>query len=256
MALCVERYMPKDRRYRVVDLGSRAVRGQELTNRQLLVGHDCDITGVDVRPGPNVDVVMKRPYRVPLKTNSADVVFCGQVLEHVPFFWASLLEMARVLKPDGLLFVTVPSRGHVHGRNDCWRFYPDGLRAMAAFAGLTVREAHTDFPPTVSGRRHDYARIDADRYYWGDTVGVFQKPASYPSLSMWRVRRVVLRRANRVGDLGHTPVHDEPSDVRSRGVLGPASASAATAAAGARPRTVALRRGLAAVRRRVRPAAR
>jgi SAM-dependent methyltransferase len=256
MALCVERYMPKDRRYRVVDFGSRAVRGQELTNRQLLLGHDCEITGVDVRSGPNVDVVMKRPYRVPLRANSADVVFAGQVLEHVPFFWASLLELARVLRPNGLLFVTVPSRGHVHGRDDCWRFYPDGLRAMAAFAGLTVREAHTDFPPTVNGRRHDYSRIDADRYYWGDTVGVLQKPRGYPSFTMWRVRRVVRRWANRAGDLSETRVLDEPSDVRARGVLGPASAGSGTAAAAARPRAVALRRTLGGLRRRVRAAGR
>jgi SAM-dependent methyltransferase len=197
MAACVERYMRKDRHYRVVDFGSRVSRGPKMTHRELLREHDCDITGVDIRGGRNVDVVMRRPYRIPLRANSADVAFAGQVFEHVPFPWASMLELARVLKPGGLLFVTVPSRGHVHAHYDCWRIYPDGLRALAAFARLDTLEARTDFPPITGRKKHDYARIDADEHYWGDSVGVYRKPERYPSRRMWPVRQVVVAWANR-----------------------------------------------------------
>lgn len=192
--------MPTGRRYRVVDFGSRVSRRRDLvTHAQLLGNHDCEIVGVDVRRGQNVDVVMKKPYRIPLKSNSADVVFAGQTFEHIPFFWASILEIARVLAPNGYLFLTVPSRGHVHAKQDCWRYYPDGMRAMAAFARLELREAHTDFPPATGRRRHDYAAIDAENQYWGDTVGVFQKPESYPSLAIAPMRKVLVWWANRVG---------------------------------------------------------
>jgi SAM-dependent methyltransferase len=196
MARCVDRYMPKDRRYVVVDFGSFSAKKRlTMTHRQLLADHDCEITGVDIRPGDNVDVVMRKPYRLPIKSKSVDVVISGQVFEHIPFFWASMLEIARVLKPGGYFFMTVPSRGHVHTEVDCWRYYPDGIRAMAAFAALTAREARTQFPPKRD-KRHDYQSIDSESHYWGDTVGVFQKPKRYP----WRmavVRPPLLWWANR-----------------------------------------------------------
>ena len=206
--------MPRGRKYRIVDVGSRISPKQSLTHRTLLEGYDYEYTGVDIRRGRNVDVVMRKPYRVPLKSNTADVVFSGQVFEHIPFFWASMLEIARVMKPGGYLFLTAPSRGHIHSALDCWRYYPDGLRAMAAFAGLALREAYTDFPPSVPSTRpqprHDYARIDTANYYWGDTVAVFQKPARYPALKIGVVREVVVWWANRVGDLSRVPA--PPSD--------------------------------------------
>jgi SAM-dependent methyltransferase len=40
---------------------------------------------------------------------SFDTVLCNAVLEHDPFFWKSLSEMRRVLKPGGLLIVGVPA---------------------------------------------------------------------------------------------------------------------------------------------------
>jgi SAM-dependent methyltransferase len=217
MALCIERYLEKGRRYRVLDLGARISPNQKLTHKQLLADYDVVYTGVDVQKGRNVDVVMKRPYRIPVKSRTVDLVFSGQTFEHIPFPWASILEVARVLVPGGLAFITVPSRGHVHGEYDCWRYYPDGLRALAAWSGLETVEAHTDFPPVVEGverprrqswaptvprGRHDYAQLATrEGYYWGDSVGVFRKPNRRAPLPMAIVRSAVLLWANRVGGL-------------------------------------------------------
>ena len=219
MALCVERYMPKDRKHRVVDFGGRTSPRQTVTHRELLREHDCDYTAVDIREGGNVDLVMEKPYRVPLPSNSADVILAGQVFEHVRFFWASMLELARILKPGAYLFVTVPSRGHVHATYDCWRYYPDGLRAMAAFAGLELCEAHTDFPPIRGRRKHDFAAIDTENYYWGDSVGVFRKPRRYPSRRIALVRAVNRWWANRIGDLSGVPAPGR-EDPRRDDILG------------------------------------
>jgi SAM-dependent methyltransferase len=183
-----------------------------------LQDYDCDYTGVDIRAGANIDVVMTKPYRIPLKSRSFDVVLSGQVFEHVPFFWASLLEIARVMKPRAYFFLTVPSRGHRHSTYDCWRVYPDGLRAMAAWSRLNLREAFTDFPPTVGARKHDFKAIDDANHYWGDTVGVFQKPARYPSLRAAVLSAPVRLWANRIADLEGVP---EPKRRRGRrNVLG------------------------------------
>jgi SAM-dependent methyltransferase len=219
MGLSIQRYMDKGRRYRVLDFGSGTSPGQRLTHRNLLSEYDCDYTGVDVREGNNIDRVMEKPYRIPAKGGSFDIVLSGQVFEHVPFFWASLLEIARVMRPGAYFFMTVPSRGHVHSTYDCWRVYPDGMRAMAAWSRLNLREAFTDFPPSIPGRRkkHDFGAIDADNYYWGDSVGVFQKPARYPSLRAAVLRSAVLLWANRIGDIeGVRRPKADPSKVADR----------------------------------------
>jgi SAM-dependent methyltransferase len=232
MKLSIQRYMEKDRKYRVLDFGSGTSPRQTLTHRSLLAEYDCDYTGVDVRKGNNIDIVMKKPYRIPLRSKSVDIVVSGQVFEHVPFFWASLLEIARVMKPHAYFFLTVPSRGHMHSTYDCWRIYPDGLRSMAAWSRLRLREGFTDFPPPIGDaglprKKHDFAEIDSENYYWGDTVGVFQKPADYPTLRAAVLRGAVLPWVNRIENLEGVPKPKadprgvaERSPARRKDVLG------------------------------------
>lgn len=202
MAQSMAKYLPKDRHLDVLELGSGASPNQTVTHRSLFDGVDHNYVGVDVRPAPNVDRLMQRPYSIPARSGSVDVVVAGSVFEHVPFFWASILELARVLRPNGLLFATVPSRGHKHSPVDCWRMYPDGMRAIAAASRLTLLDVHTHFPPRTSeDNRHDYPRIDVETDYWGDTVAVFRKPLRYAP-SMRLVRPLVRWWANRSAQYG------------------------------------------------------
>ena len=48
--------------------------------------------------------------RIPLETGALDSTFCMEVLEHVEDDRTALGEIARVVKPGGSLFVTVPNR--------------------------------------------------------------------------------------------------------------------------------------------------
>lgn len=201
------RYLPEGKHLDVLELGSATSPGQTRTHRSLFDGIDHDYFGVDVRDGPTVDAVMRQPYSIPARSKSQDVVVCGSVLEHVPFFWVSILEMNRVLRVGGLIFITVPSRGHKHSPIDCWRTYPDGLRAMAVWAGLTLLESHVHYPPRGEKGRHIYAEIDSLNHYWGDTVGVFKKAAE-PSLRKRALHVAVRAWANKAsakGPLGTTP---------------------------------------------------
>lgn len=207
MGKIIDRYLPAGRPVHVVELGSGTSPGQTRTHRSLLEDYQYTYLGVDVREANNVDAVMTKPYSIPARSRSADAIICGAVFEHVPFFWASILEMARVLKPRGYIFLVVPSRGHKHSPVDCWRMYPDGIRAIAAAARLTLREVHTHYPPPTEGNRHDYPRIDAVNHYWGDTVAVLQRPTKYaPSMRLVRpVVRWWANRSSRSGPLGQTP---------------------------------------------------
>jgi SAM-dependent methyltransferase len=205
----IEKYMSKDKHYEVLDFGSFINKGQVLNHRPLLANYDVNITGVDIQAGNNVDIQMTKPYRIPVASGSQDIVLSGQVFEHIPFPWASIMEIARVLKPKGYLFMTVPSRGHHHSTYDCWRYYPDTMRALAAHADLNLLAAYTDFPPNQPGTdRHDYAAIDIVDHYWGDTTAVFQKPlwkSRRSSLRRYVVREMIIWNANRIGDLSLVP---------------------------------------------------
>ena len=206
MADSIHTHLAKDRHYDVLDFGSFINEGQTAHHRSLLADYDCSMLGVDIQAGRNVDRVMTKPYSIPVDTNSQDLVITGQVFEHIPFPWASILEIARVLRPQGLLFLTAPSRGHHHSTYDLWRYYPDSMRALAAHADLELIEAYTDFPPTLpKSHRHDYASIDTAGHYWGDTTGVFVKPHWKRSLRRAVVREVIVRNANRIGGLEAVP---------------------------------------------------
>src|SRR3546814_14106854 len=53
-------------------------------------------------------------------------------MEHSEFFWVLFLEMLRIVKPSGLIYLNVPSNGSFHRYPvDCWRFSPDSGSAHA-----------------------------------------------------------------------------------------------------------------------------
>jgi SAM-dependent methyltransferase len=200
MNMCIQVYLRKDQHYRILDLGSRKVGGSHATHRQLLKDYDHEYVGVDIARGRNVDVVMKKPYRIPVKSNSVDVVISNNVFEHIAFPWATFLEICRVLKPGGLVFLVAPSRGQRHGNPDCWRYYPDSMRSFAAIGRMNLVELHVDLPPRLPNGRPDYGAIGTN--WWGDAVGVFRKPKKYSKL-VAVVREVNVWWANRVGGISH-----------------------------------------------------
>jgi SAM-dependent methyltransferase len=224
MRRAINRFVPDDRPLTVVDLGSGTNRkklNEGTTHAALFDGRDVKMIGVDVAQRANVDLVMPKPYKVPLRSGSVDVVVSGQVFEHIPFPWASMLEIARLLKPGGVFIVTVPSRGHPHGGVDCWRYYADGIRALAAWSGLKVLRAHTDFPVKREGTGRLYDLIDDidAEGYWGDTLGVLVKPARY-SRRVRLIRGPILWWANRAPFVSSKASN---SDKRKRQRAAPAS---------------------------------
>ena len=162
MQRLVSKYLQPDQGLQVVDIGSYDVNG---SYRTLFQQPKWRYTGVDLEAGPGVDVVLDSPYRLPFSDRSADVIVSGQAFEHVEHFWMSWLEMQRVLRPGGLIFLIAPSRGPEHRYpQDCWRFYPDGYRALAKLGDFELLEVHTDWEP----------HADPGSAPWGDTVGAFR----------------------------------------------------------------------------------
>ena len=87
-------------------------------------------TCIDVVKTPLVHVVCNAEC-MPLDHCSYDLILCTQVLEHTSCPQKIIDECYRVLRPGGILLVTVPSVFPQHGYpSDNWRFMPQGLELL------------------------------------------------------------------------------------------------------------------------------
>lgn len=81
-------------------------------------------------------------HDIPLEPDSVDAIICSSVLEHVKDPIRAVLELKRVLKKGGKIFVYVPSIYPYHARKgsypDYWRFFDDTLLFM--FEGFSKVE--------------------------------------------------------------------------------------------------------------------
>lgn len=152
----------------ILDLGSMDING---SYREHFAFPSWKYVGIDMSPGKNVDIVLKNPYRWrEIKSRSVDVLISGQSFEHIEFFWVTMLEIARVLKPGGLCCIIAPSGGPEHRYPvDCWRFYPDGFAALTSFAKLHLLEVFI-----IEGEAE--GKFTDDSKTWSDTTLVCQKP--------------------------------------------------------------------------------
>ena len=125
-----------------------------------------------------------------------DVVFMGDVLEHVPDPAATLREVHRVLSPGGALALRGPMATHSLARRlglawlgargkhftlpeppyHLWEFEPASLTALARGAGLTVESfQQSKTPPSLAKRRGAQAlavaALDAGNVAWTALTG-------------------------------------------------------------------------------------
>jgi SAM-dependent methyltransferase len=115
----------------VIEIGSQDVNG---SIRQFSPPN-FNYIGVDFVNGKGVDVLLSDPYKLPFENNSADIIVTSSCLEHSELFWVLYLEMMRVLKEDGILYINAPSNGEFHRWPvDCWRFYPDSGNALVKWS--------------------------------------------------------------------------------------------------------------------------
>ena len=60
---------------------------------------------VDLNPGNGVDVIVRRISQLPFRRETFDAVVSSSCLEHDLMFWVTFLEMCRVLKHGGYLYL-------------------------------------------------------------------------------------------------------------------------------------------------------
>src|SRR5262249_11156499 len=134
----------------ILEVGSYLVPGQEEIADLRSLFPDTPYLGMDVRPGPGVDEIAD-VEALPYADGSFGTVLALNTFEHVPRFWRGFEEVHRVLRPDGVLVVTVPFYFHVHDYpSDYWRFTPEALRLLLE-----------DYPHTIVGAQGPSRRPSA-----------------------------------------------------------------------------------------------
>lgn len=109
--------------------------------------------GCDMREGRGVDKVLNL-HSIDVPDESVGTVISCDTLEHVEFPHRALLEIHRILKPGGMVFLSTVLDFRIHDSPaDYWRFTPDGMRSLLkpfsfVFVGSAGRES---FPHTIVG---------------------------------------------------------------------------------------------------------
>ena len=148
----------------ILDIGSYDVNG---TLKPIFKDHRY--IGIDMCAGPNVDFVCKNDD-IPFKNNFFDVIISSSCFEHDDFFWLTFLEMCRVLKPNGFIYINAPSNGPHHGYpTDNWRFYLDSWKALEKWS------IKNNFNIKLIESYINKEDIHTDAALWEDSVGIYKK---------------------------------------------------------------------------------
>lgn len=111
--------------------------------------------GVDVYPWEEVDTLVERSDQLPFEDNTFDSVTLVGVINHIPYRADTLKEINRVIKPNGILLVTIPTpvvsaiwhkwawwdfdqneRGM--GEGEVWGFTKQEMAELFSNAGFTL----------------------------------------------------------------------------------------------------------------------
>lgn len=147
---------------RILDIGSMDFNGslKPIFNKGYYIGLDQSI-------GPNVDIVASA-HKIPLQSDSVDIITCSSCFEHDNMFWVTFLELCRVVKPDGFVYINAPSNGPYHAYPvDNWRFYLDSWKALEQWGN------HNNYNMSLVESYIDPIRSACGN--WNDSVGIFKK---------------------------------------------------------------------------------
>ena len=119
----IRKSIPIDRVSTILDVGAGACPYRELIAR---VWNIDRYLAVDLDPTDTTEVVADA-RRLPVASNSVDMVVSFDVIQHIPFADVAVSEMYRILKPGGILIISFPFMYSECDFRDFYRWTIDGM---------------------------------------------------------------------------------------------------------------------------------
>jgi SAM-dependent methyltransferase len=152
---------------RILELGARNVTGAVY---KPLFTRWREYVGFDIHPGENVDCVgdVHRLSRY-VPTDHFDFVFSVSVFEHLAMPWQAVLEINKVLRTGGLLFIATHSAWPPHELPwDFWRYFENTFKVLLnPLTGFEIVRCSEGLPCAIVPRVTEPA-----------TVGLWTSPAN------------------------------------------------------------------------------
>ena len=153
---------------RVLDVGGKDFNG---SLRQFFT--ESEFICMDMEAHSSVDVVCNPGEPFPFDDNYFDIIVSTSCLEHDPIFWMTFLEMSRVVKPDGIIYINAPSSGPPHYYpGDNWRFYPNAADSLAFWSYFYYKDKQTKHIVSVQDK------FNLNKSQFKDAVMVFKKDSN------------------------------------------------------------------------------
>jgi SAM-dependent methyltransferase len=120
-----------------------------------IVGNSCDHWDtLDLQRDDRLTYVATSEYSFPIADHSYDIVLSGQVIGHVRKIWLWMKEVSRVCKIGGKVITINPVSWPYHEAPvDCWRIYPEGMKALCEEASLRVLHSSFESLEVTGGKR-------------------------------------------------------------------------------------------------------
>ena len=145
----------------VIDIGSLDVNGTV----NPIFKDAKQYVGIDQCAGKNVDIEASS-HSIPLEDQHCDITMSSSCFEHDDMFWVSFLEMCRITKRGGYIYVQAPSDGKYHAHPvDNWRFYKDSWDALRKWAKLNDYNLEL-----IEGFVDE--KTDG---HWHDSIGIYRR---------------------------------------------------------------------------------
>jgi SAM-dependent methyltransferase len=157
----------------------------------------------EVPPGGSAQAIVGDATAMPFPDGCFDRVIAAEVLEHIPADQAAINEIARVVRPGGVVAVTVPAW---LPERICWRLSDDYHNVPGGHLRIfTRRELETKLARaglSVSGHHHAHA-LHAPYWWLKCAVGVHDDDhplaRAYHQLLVWEIMKqpAIMRLADR-----------------------------------------------------------